>query len=669
MFATLRRLALGFALIAAAAAVLLLSDQNRRSSTAAARIPAIAILQHASSPVLDDTVRGMRDGLAERGFRDGDTVTIRTFNAEGDVATSSTMATAIVSGGYDLVLTASTPSMQAIANTNKQGAVKHVFGAVADPYASGIGLNRDNPADHPPHMVGLGTLLPVDDSFRLAKTVLPTLKTIGIAWNPSESNSQTFTRMARVAAPKLGIELLEANVDNTSAVGEAVASLIGRGAQAIWIGGDNTLMSATGTVVATARRSGVPVFTITPGPPDRGTLFDIGVDFHAVGLMTGYLAADVLLGADPATIPIRDVLDDVPRRLIVNATVTKGLKERWSFPADVLSGADVVVDDSGTHVKAKPASTTSSTAPAASRPRPTKVWRIGLVSYVDSPTTEETTEGVLSGLQSEGLMPGRDIEIKVRNAQGDMATLSSMIDAALGEGVDALVTLSTPTLQAALRKASHIPVVFTLVADAVVAGAGKSNDDHLPNITGIVTTSDYQGLAKAVREVMPGARRVGTLFTPAEVNSVYNKDRWVEAARAVGLEVVAIAATTPGEVADAALAMTSQRIDAVCQISDNLTMSSFASILNAARRNRLPVFAFQSPQARDGAVVAVARDYTDAGRDAAAVLARVVRGESPARIPIKPPTRSRLVVNLKAAAALGLSIPAALVARADEVIR
>jgi ABC-type uncharacterized transport system substrate-binding protein len=668
MFATLRRLALGFALIAAAAAVLLLSDQNRRTTTAAVRIPAIAILQHASSPVLDDTVRGMRDGLAERGFREGETITIRAFNAEGDVATSNTMATAIVSGGYDLVLTSSTPSMQAIANMNKTGAVKHVFGAVADPYSSGIGLDRDNPAAHPPHLVGLGTLLPVDDSFRLAKRLLPSLKTIGIAWNPAESNSQTFTRMARVAAPALGLEIVEANVDNTSAVGEAVSSLIGRGAQAIWIGGDNTMMSATGTVVATARRGGVPVFTITPGPPTRGTLFDIGVDFHAVGLMTGRLAADVLEGANPATIPIRDVLDDVPRRLIVNTTVTRALKERWTFPGDVLAGADVVVDDAGVHEKAKPAAATPSSANPATA-RPTKRWRVAAIAYVDSPTTEEAIAGVMSGLKAAGLTPGQDIDISVRNAQGDMATLNSMIDASLGEGVDAFVTFSTPTLQAALRKASRVPVVFTLVANAVLAGAGKSNEDHLPNVSGIVTESDYAGLAKVLREAMPRARRCGTLFTPAEVNSVYNKDRWVEAARAVGLEVVQVAATTAGDVADAALAMAAQRLDAICQISDNLTMSSFASILNAARQNKLPVFAFQTPQARDGAVIAVARDYTDAGQDAAAVLARVVRGESLARIPIKPPERSRLVVNLKAAAALGLTIPPAIVSRADEVIR
>lgn len=653
MLSTLKRLALGLGLIVAASAVLLVADWNRRTGTATTRrTPSIAILQHASTQLLDDCVRGMREGLADRGLRDGATVMIRAFNAEGDVATSNTVAKAITTGEYDLVLTASTPSMQAVASANKAGLVPHVFGAVADPFGAGIGLDRNYPLNHPAHLVGLGTLLPVDDSFEFARTLFPALRTIGVAWNPSESNSQTFTRMARVAATRMGLTLLEANVDNSSAVGEAVSSLAGRGAEAIWVGGDNTMLLAIGTVIATAQREGIPVFTITPAKPDRGTLFDIGIDFYEIGRMTGRLAGDVLHGTNPATLPIRDVLNDVPRRVVLNTLALKGLKGAWRAPPEIASRADIVVDESGIHTKAapsadfrlKPEATSEGTPPEATSRAPlNKQWRIGLVQYVDAPTTEEMTTGVFEGLRDAGLVRDRDFVVKIRNAQGDMATLNSLIDASMGDGADALLTLSTPTLQAALPKASNVPVVFSLVASAVLAGAGRSAQDHLPNVTGIETTSDYEGLARAVREIMPKARRVGTLFTPAEVNSVFNKDRWTEAARAVGLEVIAVPATTSAEVSDAALAMVSRQLDAVCQISDNLSMVSFASILNAARRSRLPVFGFQSVQVRDGAVAAVARDYTDAGRDTAALMARIMRGESPSRIPFSPPKNSRLV--------------------------
>jgi putative ABC transport system substrate-binding protein len=174
---------------------------------------------------------------------------------------------------------------------------------------------------------------------------------IGVAWNPAESNSVAFVTKARVVAREMNLTLLEANVDNTSAVGEAVASLLARSAQAIWVGGDNTVIAAIGTVIATAQRAGVPVFTILPGAPDRGTLFDAGPDFHEVGRQGGFLVADVLAGEDIARIPIRDVQDVVPPYLSVNTRALKGLNEPWRIPADIANEATVVVDDTGIHRK------------------------------------------------------------------------------------------------------------------------------------------------------------------------------------------------------------------------------------------------------------------------------------------------------------------------------
>ena len=152
---------------------------------------------------------------------------------------------------------------------------------------------------HPPYMVGQGTFLPVGDAFDLARRSFPGLQQVGVAWNPAESNSAAFTAKAREACARLGLTLLEANVDNSSAVVEAINSLVSRGAQALWVGGDNTMLSALATVIATAHAARIPVFTITPGAPDRGTLFDMGLDFHALGRIHGLLASDVLSGVDP----------------------------------------------------------------------------------------------------------------------------------------------------------------------------------------------------------------------------------------------------------------------------------------------------------------------------------------------------------------------------------
>ena len=113
------------------------------------------------------------------------------------MAVGNAIASQIVNGDYDLVLTSSTPSMQAVANANREGRVRHVFGIVADPFVAGIGLDHANPMKHPKHMVGQSTFLPVNDVFRLVKESLPGLRVVGTAWNPAEANSRAFVMAAR----------------------------------------------------------------------------------------------------------------------------------------------------------------------------------------------------------------------------------------------------------------------------------------------------------------------------------------------------------------------------------------------------------------------------------------------------------------------------------------
>ena len=654
-----RRLALGVTLIVVASAVLLVSDRSQRP-TSGAHVLRVAIVQHASTPVLDEGVRGMIDGLAERGFRDGTTIRLSTYNAQGDLATGNAIARQVTTGEFDLVLTSSTPSMQAVANANRDGRTRHVFGLVADPFSAGVGLDRRDPMKHAPYMVGQGTFLPVGDAFDLARRSFPGLQRVGVAWNPAESNSAAFTIKAREACARLGVTLLEANVDSSSAVVEAVNSLVSRGAQALWVGGDNTMLSALATVIATAHAARIPVFTITPGAPDRGTLFDMGLDFHVLGRIHGLLASDVLSGVDPATIPIRDVQDEVPRRLIVNTRVLADLRDPWRIPQDVLASASAVVDDSGIHEKQAP------TPPPQARLA--RTWRIDLIQYVSVLDVEEAEDGVKAGFREAGLVEGRDYISTTRNAQGDMATINSLVDAALAEKSDLLLTFSTPALQAALQRARGVPIVFNYLASPEAAGAGKSDTDHLPNVTGVYLHGAYDDMLAMIRQIRPDAHRLGTLFVPSEVNSVYHQARLEAAARKHGFELVSVPANTSPEVADAALALVSRGIDAICQIPGNLTASAFPNIAQVARRARVPIFAFQSASAKAGAVLALARDYRDGGRLAALLAARVMRGERPATLPFQQVTRTRMFVNLTAAREANLAIPAAIVKRADEVV-
>jgi ABC-type uncharacterized transport system substrate-binding protein len=268
MWPALKRLASGIVLIVLASSVLLISDLGRRKP-AAGPMRHVAILQHASQPAMDSGVEGMIAGLAQGGFVDGRNISIRRYNAENDVPTGNVIAKEITNGQYDLVLTASTVSMQAVANANRDGRTVHVFGLVSDPYSAGVGVSREKPLDHPPHLVGFATMPPVAQVFELAGRLFPGLKSVGTVWNPAEANSEAQLKVARAACDKLGIELRETTVDSTAGVMEAASAVAGRDVQAIWIPADVMVLSAVDAVVGVGRRAAIPVFTSIPGNAHR----------------------------------------------------------------------------------------------------------------------------------------------------------------------------------------------------------------------------------------------------------------------------------------------------------------------------------------------------------------------------------------------------------------
>jgi len=289
-------------------------------------------------------VRGILDGLAAKGYRNGETADITLYNAQGEAATGNAIAREMTDGRFDLLITSSTLSLQAVANANKAGRTPHVFGIVADPYVAGVGLDPADPMAHPRHMVGQGLLFPVSEAFGTARRMFPRLRSVGVAWDPAQVNSRRFIEDARRVCKELGIDLMEAQVENTAGVRRAIDSLIGRGAQAIWVGGDLTVSSAIDTVLASCRQARIPVFSQLPGDPRRGTLFDVGFDYYQAGVVLGELAAQVLAGADPATLPIRDARDLVPRRLFLNRQALRGLKDPWQIPDDLAREPTAVVE-------------------------------------------------------------------------------------------------------------------------------------------------------------------------------------------------------------------------------------------------------------------------------------------------------------------------------------
>jgi ABC-type uncharacterized transport system substrate-binding protein len=327
------------------------------------------------------------------------------------------------------------------------------------------------------------------------------------------------------------------------------------------------------------------------------------------------------------------------------------------------ASAALLLSDLGHRRTGAPGDPSSGAARPAGRP-----WQVDFIQLNHVLDVEETEQGVLAGLREAGLVDGRDYRVRMRNANGDMATVNGLIDAAITEGTDLLVTFSTPTLQAALQRAGRVPVVFTYVANPIIAGAGKSDADHRPTVTGIYLIAAYDRTFEIIKRVLPQARTVGTLFIPAEINSVFLRDQMQAAAERAGLSVVSVPVNTSADVPDAALSLVSKSVDLICQVPGNLTAAAFPSIAEAARRGRVPVFAFQTSQADGGALVTLARDHVEAGAATGTLAARIIRGEDPGRIPFHTMTKTKLIVNLDVARALNVTIPPDLVASATTVI-
>ena len=166
---------------------------------------------------------------------------------------------------------------------------------------------------------------------------------------------------------------------------------------------------------------------------------------------------------------------------------------------------------------------------------------IALIRAADWMGSEWSEDAIRVGLLEADLEAGRDYELKISSAQGDLATLPSLIDAAVDAKAKVIVTLQDATLQAAVQRAKSVPIVFNLLSDPFAAGAGTSDSNHLANITGVYSPGfgdpEQTKRVELIHRILPKAKRLGVLFSPEEQLSVTFKDRMTKAAEAAGMKV------------------------------------------------------------------------------------------------------------------------------------
>ena len=658
MWMTVRRLSLGVILIVLSSASLLISDWHQRKAVGD-KTPRVAIVQHSAHAALDEGVLGVLDGLTTNGLVDGQNISIRRLNADGDFTVANAIAGQVVAAGFDLVVTISTPSLQTVAKANSSERVIQVFGLVADPYRAGVGIGRKSPLDHPKRLVGVPSPLPVADSFRLARKLFPGLQSVGVVWNPSEANSEITTMQAREICQELRINLREVNVDSSVAVAEAAAALTAQGVQALWVGGDNTVALSLDSAISAARKARIPVFSVLPTEPNRGTLFDIGTNFYDAGRMTGKMAAEILAGVDPATIPIPA---KVPEKLVLNKQALKRLKDPWEFPEDIIARADVIVDEAGIHQKETrtspvPTETGQKGSGALRQPPEGRLFKIGLVYFGPDPSVDACMAGLFGELKNLGFVEGKNLQVRKAHAQGEIINIPSILQNFDNEDLDLIIPMSTPVLTAAINAVKKKPVVFTYVYDPIAAGAGKTPTDHLPNITGTGSFPPVDDTLVVIRELLPKVQAVGTLYNSSEANSRKVIDVGRELFQKRGIKLEEVTVTNTSEVFQAAQVLTTRNIQAIWITGDNTALQAFEGIAKAAADARLPLVINDPEYTEKGALVAVGIGWQRTCQGAAKKVAQVLLGEKPQNLPFENVVVKKLVLNSDVARKLGITFP------------
>lgn len=297
-----------------------------------------------------------------------------------------------------------------------------------------------------------------------------------------------------------------------------------------------------------------------------------------------------------------------------------------------------------------------------------KLYTLGLFQITDAPTLNEVRKGFIQCLTDNGLRDGVDVRLLVRNAMGDIGEARRIAQEFLEIKADLFIALSTQCLQAALLAAPRAPILFTSVANPHLLGVGKFLEGQGRRITGVASTAPIKQTLAFIREVLPEAGRIGTLWTPAELNSEYYLKLLREGAAEFGFEVVAVPVANINAVLLSGQMLLNKKVDLILPISDNTINASFESLGRMAADNGVPLFGGSPLFTRLGACAAMGWDFFEMGYKTGEIAIRIRKGEDASRIPIQSMSRVRLHLNLAAAQAQGVEFSPQVMARADDII-
>lgn len=297
--------------------------------------------------------------------------------------------------------------------------------------------------------------------------------------------------------------------------------------------------------------------------------------------------------------------------------------------------------------------------------------KVAISTIVEVPQLVETKEGVIQGLAEKGFVAGKNLKIEYQTANGNMPTQQQIARKFVGDGADVIVPITTPTAQAMVTATKDVPIVFATVADPIKARLVAGFKPTGTNITGVSDQPPIEAQLKLFRELVPNMKKIGFIYNPGLDSSLAALE-WVrDAAKPFGIEVVEAPSPTTNEVIPAARKLVGN-VQAIYVPNDTTITSALETMVKVGQETKTPVFTGEPRGVERGAVATVGVDYIHVGKLAGHMAAEILNGKKPGEItPVlayQSMPKPLIVVNKRAAAAAGVTIPPAVLERATKVI-
>ena len=294
-------------------------------------VKTIGVLQYMEHGALDAAYEGFIVGLAEKGYIEGENIKIDLKNAHGDLTTAQTIANQYVSDDVDMMFAIATQAVQSAYNATKD--IPILMTAVTDPVEAGVVKDWNQSGTN---VTGTSDLTPVAKQMELITELVPEAKTVGVIYTTSEVNSEVQVKMAEEAASNLGLQVIRVGVTTVNDIPQAVASVIDK-VDAMYAPTDNLIASSMPVLWNACLDKKVPIVAGVDTMVIDGGIATEGIDYYQLGYETGLMAAEVLEGKDPSTMPINTLQNTT---LIVNQKNAEAIG--LSIPDSILKGAEII---------------------------------------------------------------------------------------------------------------------------------------------------------------------------------------------------------------------------------------------------------------------------------------------------------------------------------------